>query len=280
VDRSLIVNADDFGRSEAVNSGVAEAFCRGIVTSTSIVANSPAFAHAVALVSGLKGLGIGIHLAADEYRPLLPPRTIPSLVTADGRFLRRSLLFLKMAVDRRTGDDLLREWEAQISKVVKAGIQLTHIDGHGHCHAHPRAARIVLELAKRYRIERVRLPIEAIIWRPDRLSASRMAAKLVVTLACQPARRTWRGRLPFATRFYGFSDAGGVTRALIRRIAEVAPPGVSELMVHVGASNDEAAGFWTGYDWKGDLDAVTAFTKDEFQKQFGVALVTHCGGGA
>jgi predicted glycoside hydrolase/deacetylase ChbG (UPF0249 family) len=270
--RSLIVNADDFGRSEAVNLGVAEGFRHGILTSTSIVANSPAFSHAVALAKQLKGLEVGIHLAVDEYEPVLPPTAIPSLVTPEGRFIARGRLFLKMAVDSRTGDDLFREWDAQLSKVVKAGIQLTHVDGHGHCHAHPRAARRVLELAKRYGIDRVRMPVEPIAWWPEGVSASRMMGKVLVTIASQPAGKVWGGKLRIPIRFYGFSDAGGVTRSLIRRVAEAAPPGVSELMVHVGVCNDEADGFHTGYNWKGDLDAVTAFAKDEFQHQFSIAL--------
>ena len=45
----LIVNADDFGISEAVNRGIVEAFDGGIVTSTSLMATGDAFEHAVEL---------------------------------------------------------------------------------------------------------------------------------------------------------------------------------------------------------------------------------------
>ena len=272
-DRVLIVNADDFGRSEEVNRGVAEGFRHGIITSTSIVAAAPAFAQAVEIARELKGLGVGLHLAANEYAPLLTRREIPSLVARDGNFLPRSRLFLKMAVDPRTRGDLMREWGAQISKVMDAGIRLTHLDGHGHCHAHPRAAGVVLELARRYKIAHVRMPAEAITWRPDTLTVARQAGKLLTVLACIPARRLWRGKLCHPDWFYGFSDAGRVTPALIRRIAENAPSGVSELMVHVGVSNREAPGFYTGYDWMGDLKAVRSFAKEEFEHQFGVSLV-------
>jgi len=275
LNRILIVNADDFGRSEAVNLGVAEGYRRGIVTSASIVANAPAFSHAVTIAKELKGLEVGIHLAADEYEPVLPRAAISSVVTPEGRFIDRRRLFLKMAVDSRTGDDLFREWDAQLSKVVKAGIELTHLDGHGHCHAHPRVARRVLELAKRYGIERVRLPVEPIAWRSERISPSRLMDKMLVTIACPPARRMWAGKLRFPIRFYGFSEAGSVTQELVRRVADAAPPGVSELMVHVGVGNDEDDGFRTGYNWKGDLEAVTAFGKNEFQQQFHITLEAH-----
>ena len=44
----LIVNADDFGCTEGVNRGIAEAHVRGIVTSTSLMVNRPAAAEAAA----------------------------------------------------------------------------------------------------------------------------------------------------------------------------------------------------------------------------------------
>ena len=70
-----------------------------------------------------------------------------------------------------------------------------------------------------------------------------------------------------------------MTAAVVRQVAETAPPGISELMVHVGVSNDEAPGFWTGYDYAGDLRAVTTYRKEQFEKEFGVSLVTHAQGG-
>ena len=47
-ERSLIVNADDFGLSAAVNAGILEAHERGIVTSTSIMVRKPAAGEAAA----------------------------------------------------------------------------------------------------------------------------------------------------------------------------------------------------------------------------------------
>jgi hypothetical protein len=46
---TLVANADDFGRTAEINEGIELAFNTGIVSSTSIVANSPAFDHAVTI---------------------------------------------------------------------------------------------------------------------------------------------------------------------------------------------------------------------------------------
>lgn len=276
--RFLVVNADDFGRNEAVNLGVAEGFRRGIVTSTSLVATGPGFESAVAMAPELSGLGIGVHLAIDEYRPVVPASDIPSLVDAEGRFFSRGKQFLRMASNARIQGELLREWDSQITKILRAGIQPTHIDGHGHCHAHPAVAHVVLQLAERYGIAHVRMPAEAIWWMSGPLLSTRFGGKVAVNCATQITRRVWQGKLHFPQSFYGFSSGGHMTKAIVCRVAESAAAGVSELMVHVGVSNDEAPGFRTGYNWMGDLDAVTRYTREQFEKKFGVKLVTHANG--
>jgi predicted glycoside hydrolase/deacetylase ChbG (UPF0249 family) len=271
----LIVNADDFGRSEAVNLGVAEGFRRGIVTSASLVANGSAFDQAVAIAKELPGLGVGVHLTANEYTPVLTPEKIPRLVNSEGRFYSRARQFQRMAMNPRIRGDLLLEWNAQIAKILSAGIKLTHIDGHGHCHAHPTAAGVVLELAQRYDVGHVRLPAEPIWWKPGRALSTRFAEKIVLNLVTRAPRRIWKDRLTFPRSFYGFSQGGHMSVEVVREVARSAPPGVSELMVHVGISNEKAR----GYDYAGDLCAVTIHSKEQFEKEFGVSLVTHVQGG-
>jgi predicted glycoside hydrolase/deacetylase ChbG (UPF0249 family) len=277
-DRLLIVNADDFGRSEAVNLGVAEAFRRGIITSTSLVAAGPAFDQAAALAKELPELGVGIHLIANEYRPILPPAEIPRLVNAQGDFYSRPHQFARMATNPRMRGELLREWDAQIAKIMKAGIKLTHIDGHGHCHAHPAAAGVVLQLAQRYGIAHVRLPAEPIWWKPGRTPSARFVEKTILNLATRVPRQVWKGKLHYPRYFYGFSQGGRMSADVVEQVGQFVLPGVSELMVHVGVANDEAPGFWTGYDYAGDLRAVTGHSRQQFEQKFGVKLVTHIQG--
>ena len=84
--KRMIVNADDFGFSEAVNHGILKAMQEGIVTSTSIMANMPGFAHAVQLYHEYPDMdmAVGVHLNLTCYRPLLS--THKTLVTETGYF--------------------------------------------------------------------------------------------------------------------------------------------------------------------------------------------------
>ena len=277
--RCLIVNADDFGRNDAVNEGVAEAFRRGIVTSTSLVATGPAFDAAVKLAGELPGLGVGIHLAATEYIPALPPAEIPRLVDAEGRFYPRRRQFQRIALNPRMRGELLREWDAQIRKVLSAGIRLTHIDGHGHCHAHPAAAGIVLELAQRYGVGNVRLPAEPLFWKPGWSLSWRFPAKVALNAASRITRLTWQGKLKFPSPFFGFSHGGQISTEVIRQVASSVPAGVSELMVHVATSSEQLPGYRTKFDFTRDFRGVTSFTKVQFEREFGVSLVNYSGPG-
>jgi chitin disaccharide deacetylase len=58
----LIVNGDDFGASRGVNRGILEAHRRGILTSTSLMVNSPGAEDAVTLSRDAPELSVGLHV--------------------------------------------------------------------------------------------------------------------------------------------------------------------------------------------------------------------------
>ena len=65
--RYLIVNADDFGQSHSVNSGIIAAYERGIVTSTSLMVRWPAAAEAAAYSRQHPKLSLGLHVDLGEW---------------------------------------------------------------------------------------------------------------------------------------------------------------------------------------------------------------------
>jgi chitin disaccharide deacetylase len=66
-DRSLIVNADDFGRSPGVNRGVIRAHEHGIVTSASLMVRWPAATSAARYGRQRPELSVGLHLDLGEW---------------------------------------------------------------------------------------------------------------------------------------------------------------------------------------------------------------------
>ncbi|MBF4692518.1 ChbG/HpnK family deacetylase [Fusibacter ferrireducens] len=84
--KSVIINADDFGMSEAFNHGVIKAYADGVVSSTSIMINLPTAVHALELANHYPDLFIGLHVNLVLGKPCADPALIPSLLDEQGKF--------------------------------------------------------------------------------------------------------------------------------------------------------------------------------------------------
>jgi len=155
----LIVNADDFGYSVAVNRAIMSSFESALLTSTSIMANMPGFDHAVGLIRRHPFLQqkVGLHLNLTEGFPL--SRTLmacPTFCGEDGRLIYdrdRSLFRL----GRREREAVYEELRTQLERVLAAGIRPSHLDSHHHVHTEWAIVPLVCRLARRYDIRRIRL---------------------------------------------------------------------------------------------------------------------------
>ena len=63
--RALIVNADDFGASPGITRGILEAHTHGILTSTSMMVDTPWSAEAAALSGSAPELSVGLHVVLE-----------------------------------------------------------------------------------------------------------------------------------------------------------------------------------------------------------------------
>jgi len=145
----LIVNADDFGFTRDVNDGIIEAHRNGILTATTLMANAAEFDHAVTLARRHPSLDIGCHLVLVGGHSLLGPQQpfpndVPGLIAA----MARGKL------------DVEAELDAQIRRILSAGLRPTHLDTHKHTHIHPKVLHAVGKLSHQYRIPWVRRPFD------------------------------------------------------------------------------------------------------------------------
>ena len=158
----LIVNADDFGLTRGINRAVAELNSAGALTSATLMASGPAFDDAVAIARTLPTLGVGCHIVLTDGQPVSAPETIPTLLGHDRRIFRNRLTkFLQaLLTGRISAEDITREALAQIEKLQRAGIRITHLDTHKHTHLFPAVSRPLLEVAERTGIPAIRSPFE------------------------------------------------------------------------------------------------------------------------
>jgi predicted glycoside hydrolase/deacetylase ChbG (UPF0249 family) len=158
----LILNADDFGLTRGINRAAIELHQAGVLTSCTLMATGPAFEDAVALALANPALGVGCHLVFTDGMPISHPDSIPTLLGADGKSFRPSLVDFAQAVLRGMVrvSDIARETQAQIQKLQRAGLDVTHVDTHKHTHLLPRICATVVHIAGRCGIGSVRNPME------------------------------------------------------------------------------------------------------------------------
>lgn len=139
----LVCNADDYGLSPAVSAGILAA-SRGIVRSTTVMANlaTPAELEQLAL----SGIGVGIHLNLSCGPPLSAhyPR---ALLKPDGEFdkaLAHAPAKWEVAAHRAAAR---AEWQAQLDCLRQSGLRLDHADSHHHLHLSPLLFPLALEFA-------------------------------------------------------------------------------------------------------------------------------------
>jgi chitin disaccharide deacetylase len=158
----LIINADDFGLTPGVNRAIAELHQAKVLTSTTLMATGAAFDDAVAIVRANPTLGVGCHIVLTDGIPASAPESIPTLLGPDGKSFRPSLVDFIQALlrGRISEEEIEREALAQIQKLQRAGIKVTHLDTHKHTHLFPAVARPLLRLAEQHSINAIRHPFE------------------------------------------------------------------------------------------------------------------------
>lgn len=233
----LIVNADDFGLSKAINDGIVMANRMGLVTSASIMPVGKAFDHALQKLEEAPQLDVGVHLTLVAEEPLIHKNS--SLLNGGNRFPKDIASF--MLAYFKGGirlSDIRREWSAQIEKALDRRLAITHLDSHQHVHVLPGIAEITQELADRYRVPFIRIPSEQFKWYMfrDVRSAGRLAGDLALKTFCALFKnRTERAISCNTPRFLGFFFGGRLDAAGLNRIlASTSPGSTYELMCHPG----------------------------------------------
>ena len=157
----LIVNADDFGRSESVNRAIYEAFEQGRVNSTTLMANMPAAEEALELAKkGGFADRVGIHLNITEGMPISSGiRNNPLICGYDGSFNQAFYHNTKyrLYMDRQSIDQIRDEFDAQIRRFLNLGFTVMHVDSHHHVHTNYPVFTALKELSAKYDFDYIRL---------------------------------------------------------------------------------------------------------------------------
>lgn len=277
--KRLIVNADDFGLHSAVNQGIIEGYEKGCIRSTSFVAAGAAAEEAAKLAKQRPGLGVGIHLTLVAERPVLSASQVPSLIGENGHLLPDHAAFIRRyATGGVRMEELYAECEAQILLAKKMGVCLTHIDSHQHLHVLPRVIQVVLSLAKKYGLTKMRLPAEPFLFTGGYpASAGRYVAKCGLTAcACIAKSAIRHAGLITPDSFYGMLAGGHLYTQHFWSILRALPDGVSEIMVHPGVDNRVLDNIYHwAYHWEEELASVTSAEAMKIIEERQIRLISY-----
>ncbi len=220
----IIVNADDLGYSEATNKIIFELMCHHKISSTTLLANGPAFDDAVRRIPDCGRFSFGIHLNITEFSSLTRPQIFfdTGMIDKNGTFTKLPSLrgvnlgpAFKMAI--------MREWEEQVIKVLDSGVRISHFDSHHHCHTLPQLFATLKKLQKRFGVRKVRGTFNWYSVEKRRPSSGLLLKKKMWRLALIKYYRT--RMTDYFTDFTSFIE---------NLNAGASPPGTWELMCHPG----------------------------------------------
>jgi chitin disaccharide deacetylase len=265
----LIVNADDFGRSQSINRAVIQAHQRGILTTASLMVNGAAFDEAVALAHEHPCLGVGLHLALSNGTSALPHSEIPDLVDRAGNFSNDPVAAgFKYFALGRCRDQLAREVAAQFEKFRATGLALDHVNGHLQFHLHPTVFKIIVRNAQPWRIQQMRvtrdpffLNVRHTIGRWFYRITHAIIFKL---LSARSAPFLDSAKIRYTDRVFGLLQNALVDESYVQKVLRDLPEGDSELYSH--PSLDE---------FKHEYDALVSPAVREQVERLGIKLIRY-----
>lgn len=248
--KTVILTADDFGLSPALNGAVALAHRRGLLRCASLMVTGPAAGQAVALAREMPELCLGVHLTLIQGRSVLPPQDIPRLVDSQGRFLNDPVqVGWRYYWQQGLLPEIRRELAAQIEAALAAGLKIWFLNSHVNLHLHPRIFPVVADLAKEYGIPAVRLARED--WRTALSLDShgffpKIAQGLIFAWLSRRARRLARDAgLTYNDHLFGLLNDGRMTENYLLGLIPYLQPGITEIYLHPGLFGDPELQKWT-----------------------------------
>jgi len=235
--KRLIITADDFGAAVPINEAVEEGHRTGILSAASLMVGADAMADAVERARRLPSLGVGLHLALVDGRPVLPPSQVPDLVGPDGRFANDPVRFgMALFFSAAMRGQAEAEIEAQFARFRATGLPMDHINGHQHFHMHPVVTRAIARIGPAFGSPPVRIPLE-----PFRMSfratgerpMHRLTNWLFYAAQIQGMRRRLAAAgLPLNDQVFGVNDSGAMVERRLIQFLECLPDGVTEFYCH------------------------------------------------
>ena len=153
----VIINADDLGKSPEVNSAIDAFLTKGLISSSTILANSDCWCEVKEIVKKHPEASFGVHLNMTEGRALTNSPILHKYGIVDNTNCFTKVIKGTRNFSVELQEAIYHEWSEQIRKIsITEGISISHIDGHHHVHAIVGLSDVLIRLIQNFNIPAVR----------------------------------------------------------------------------------------------------------------------------
>jgi predicted glycoside hydrolase/deacetylase ChbG (UPF0249 family) len=281
--------------NDAVTDGIIEGFFRGLLTSTSVLANAPGCTRALASWKDLQSrfavgklpssdvrqhlndsaapFDLGIHLNLTQGRPLTGEKYPAELLDRRGLFPGIAVLARRLLIGGWNYRDFIeQELKAQIEVLLDHGVSPIHLNAHQYVDMFPVVASLLPALLARYAIPVIRVPWERSLTRSTLVHhfepLNWCLGQIKRMFAFHHLLEMGRRGIAHPAAYFGTSHAGRIDLARMQIFIAAARPGLTEIGMHPGCAAVSSETARSDDPWHDPLAAfrpreLTLFTSSE-----------------
>ena len=153
--KKLIITADDYGMSRAVNDAIDAGIAAGLITSTNVMMNMPFYKEAVKLKENAN-ISVGLHWVLACGKPVLSREEIPTLVAENGEFYSYPLFRRRLRKKKLSFEEIKKELVAQYKRYFELMGQPDYWNTHQNTHVDFGIYRLFVDTAAELGINKMR----------------------------------------------------------------------------------------------------------------------------
>ena len=152
--KKLIITADDYGMSRAVNDAIDAGIASGLITTTNVMTNMDLYQEAKKLRD--LDVSVGLHWTISAGKPVLPPEEIKTLVDNDGNFFSYGEFRRRYRKKMICNCDIVKELKAQYARFVEVCGEPDYWNTHQNTHGDFGVFKLFVDTAKELGIFKMR----------------------------------------------------------------------------------------------------------------------------
>lgn len=153
--KKLIVTADDYGMSRAVNDAIDAGIEAGLITSTNVMTNMPFYKEAQKLKE-ISNISVGLHWVLACGKPTLSKDEIPTLVADNGEFYPYAEFRSRLRKKQLSFGEIKKELIAQYNLYYELMGQPDYWNTHQNTHVDFGIYELFVDVAKELGITKMR----------------------------------------------------------------------------------------------------------------------------